>query len=200
MALDFIPIVGQLKAAEEVWSGKELFSGERINRGLAALGLVPGGKLAYTALKGLGKTGSKVGLLGGKTAPNKASPMWKSPEWYEDVAFNATRNAESDRLVLGHFAKEGTSYQRVASHYDATYFKVDKWNEVTKGLSIDETWKINKTFLTQQISQGKQILFSHNPLKAKMNSFFEREVDFLKDLGYKFEQKNQWTWEALLHD
>ncbi|WP_428411386.1 hypothetical protein, partial [Legionella sp.] len=56
---------------------------ERINRGLAALGLVPGGKLAYTALKGLGKTGSKVELLVSKTAvveeiaqtvPNKFSP------------------------------------------------------------------------------------------------------------------------------
>ncbi|CAM4504192.1 MAG: hypothetical protein LEGION0403_FIIPPAGN_01891 [Legionella sp.] len=58
--------MGQLKTAEEVWSGKELFSGERMNRGLAALGLVPGGKLAYTALKGLGKTGSKLDLLASK--------------------------------------------------------------------------------------------------------------------------------------
>ncbi|CAM4430264.1 MAG: hypothetical protein LEGION0403_FIIPPAGN_02215 [Legionella sp.] len=44
---------------------------------------MPGGKLAYTALKGLGKTGSKVELLVSKTAvveeiaqtvPNKFSP------------------------------------------------------------------------------------------------------------------------------
>ncbi|WP_058534249.1 pre-toxin TG domain-containing protein [Legionella saoudiensis] len=81
-ALDCIPIVGQLKAAEQVWSGKDLVTGEPINRALAALGLVPGGKLANTALKWLGKTGSKVALLGSKTTvveeivqtvPNKTS-------------------------------------------------------------------------------------------------------------------------------
>jgi hypothetical protein len=43
----------------------------------------------------------------------------------------------------------------------------------------------------------EQILFSHNPMKARAGSFFEREVNFLKDLGYTFKQKNQWTWEAV---
>lgn len=98
---------------------------------------------------------------------------------------------------MGHFAREGTSYQKVAAHYEASYFKVDDWNSVTKGLSNDEIWRINETFLDQQIMQGKQILFSHNPLEARPNSFFEREVNYLKDLGYKFNQKNQWTWEAV---
>jgi hypothetical protein len=52
-------------------------------------------------------------------------------------------------------------------------------------------------WLIQQLKEGKQILFSHDPLNAKADSFFEREVDFLKRLGYRFEQKNQWTWEAI---
>ncbi|MDR3503548.1 MAG: pre-toxin TG domain-containing protein, partial [Legionella sp.] len=82
-ALDCIPIVGQLKAAEQVWSGKDLLTEARMHRGLAALGLLPGGKLAYTAFKALGKTGSKLGVLGSKTTvveeivqtvPNKSSP------------------------------------------------------------------------------------------------------------------------------
>jgi hypothetical protein len=116
--------------------------------------------------------------------------------WFDDVALNATRNADSNKLVLGHFAREGTSYQKVASHYKATYFKVDDWSAVTKGLSQDEIWRINETFLTQQVRQGKQILFSHDPRTAMAGSFFEREVNFLRDLGYNFRQKNQWTWEA----
>ena len=45
--------------------------------------------------------------------------------------------------------------------------------------------------------QGKQILFSHDPGKARAGSFFEREVDFLKNLGYGFQKKNEWTWEAV---
>jgi hypothetical protein len=121
----------------------------------------------------------------------------RGADWFDNVARNATRNADSDKLVLGHFAREGTSYQNVAAHYKATYFKVEDWNAVTKGLTQDEIWRVNETFLTRQIRQGKQILFSHDPLKAKAGSFFEREVDFLRELGYTFRQKNQWTWEAV---
>lgn len=113
------------------------------------------------------------------------------------MARSATRNPESDKLVLGHFSREGVSYQKVASHYDATYFKVEDWNAVTKGLSQDEIWRINESFLDQQVMQGKQILFSHDPLVARPTSLFEREVNYLRDLGYEFRQKNQWTWEAV---
>ncbi len=99
-------------------------------------------------------------------------------------------------MVLGHFAKEGATYQKVAAHYKATYFKVDDWAAVTKGLSQSQIWKINERFLVQQLGQGKRVLFSHNPMKAKAGSFYEREVNFMRELGYNFKQKNQWTWEA----
>lgn len=99
-------------------------------------------------------------------------------------------------LLLGHFSPQGISYQKAAAHYNATYFKVDDWNVVTRGLSRSEIWKINEAFLTQQLKQGKRILFSHNPLEATPQSFFEQEVIFLKELGYRFRQVNQWTWEA----
>ncbi|MEO8410937.1 MAG: hypothetical protein ABI478_10230, partial [Propionivibrio sp.] len=68
---------------------------------------------------------------------------------------------------------------------------------VTKGLSQDEMWRINETFLVQQIKQGKQVLFSHDPLSARPGSFFEREVNFMSELGYSFRQKSAWTWEAV---
>lgn len=129
-------------------------------------------------------------------AANNVAPS-RGASWFDEVAKNATRNTGSNKLVLGHFATEGPSYQKVAAHYKATYFKVDDWNTVTKGLSQDEIWRINETFLTQQIRQGKQILLSHDPLKARAGSFFEREVNFLKDLGYTFKQNNEWTWEAV---
>ena len=118
-------------------------------------------------------------------------------DFFETIALQATRNASSDTLVLGHFSRKGTSYQKVAAHYKATYFKVDDWNSVTKGLSQDEIWRINETFLEQQLSQGKRVLFSHDPIKARKNSFFEKEVEYMKALGFKFVQKNQWTWEAV---
>lgn len=71
---------------------------------------------------------------------------------------------------------------------------MDDWNTVTKGMTRDEIWKINESFLDQQLKQGKQILFSHDPLKAKSISFFEEEVKYLERLNYKFKQKNKWIW------
>jgi len=133
----------------------------------------------------------KPDAASGRSVPKKEAG------WFESTARNATRNPHSDKLVLGHYAHEGSSYQKVASHYEATYFKVENWNEVTKGLSQDEIWRINEIFLTQQLRQGKQVLFSYDPLKAKPGSFFEKEVYFMQELGYRFQQKNQWTWEAV---
>lgn len=140
----------------------------------------------------------RVGMRAERSFAGTALKPWGSrgANFFENTALNATRNSGSQKLVLGHFARDGTSYQKVAAHYKATYFKVDDWNAVTKGLTQDEIWNINESFLTQQLKQGKQILFSHDPLSARPRSFFEREVNFLQDLGFGFRQKNPWTWEA----
>jgi hypothetical protein len=82
----------------------------------------------------------------------------------------------------------------VAAHYKATYFKVENWSEVTKGLTQDEIWRINETFLRQQIQQGKQIILSHNPATA--TNYFAREVSYLEALGYSFVQDG-WVWKAV---
>ena len=139
----------------------------------------------------------RVGARGRSFAGTALKPWGaRGANFFENTARNATRNPGSRKLVLGHFARDGASYQKVAAHYNATYFKVDDWNAVTKGLTQDEIWNINESFLTQQLKQGKHILFSHDPLSARPRSFFEREVNFLQDLGFGFRQKNPWTWEA----
>ncbi|EDY16742.1 hypothetical protein CfE428DRAFT_5705 [Chthoniobacter flavus Ellin428] len=127
----------------------------------------------------------------------KNIPTVRNAAWFENVAAQATRNPSSDTLVLGHFSRTGTTYTKVAAHYGASYLKIENWGAVTKGLSQNEIWMINETFLKQQIRQGKEILFSHDPQSARRGSFFEREVDFLRHLGYHFQLKNQWTWEAV---
>lgn len=130
--------------------------------------------------------------IGWKNVSDKSSQ-----NYFDDLASKATRNPDSNKLVLGSFSREGVSYQKIAAHYKATYFKMDDWNAVTKGLSQDEIWRINETFLTQQLRRGKQVLLSHDPLKARPGSFFEKEVQFLQELNYTFKRKNQWTWEAV---
>lgn len=59
---------------------------------------------------------------------------------------------------------------------------------------MEEIWKINESFLDQQIKSGKQIILSHDPLKA--TGFFKREVAYLERLGYKFKPDN-WVWKAV---
>lgn len=50
IAIDFVPVAGSIKSAIEVVTGTDLITGEEVNRGLAAAGLVagliPGGKAA----------------------------------------------------------------------------------------------------------------------------------------------------------
>ena len=44
-ALDVAPVAGQLKAVGEVYSGRDLITGEPVDRWVAAIGLIPGTKL-----------------------------------------------------------------------------------------------------------------------------------------------------------
>jgi hypothetical protein len=139
----------------------------------------------------------KVGDAAAKAVDSAKARAAKTQDWFEEVAREATKNAESKQVILGQYAEKARSYEKVAEEYKSTYFQVDNWEEVTKGLSQDEIWRINETFLTQQIKQGKEILFSHNPLEAKPGSFFEKEATFLKDLGYEFKPVAEGLWKAV---
>ncbi len=113
--------------------------------------------------------------------------------FYDDLAASAARNPDSDKVVLGKFLEDGKSYTKVGAHYEATYFKLDDWQDLSKTLSQEDMWKINESFLRQQITQGKEIILSHDPTKA--TGFFAREVDYLEALGYTF-TKDNWVWKA----
>lgn len=62
LALDFVPVVGQAKAIDELWNGRDRVTGDKANRFLSALTLIPGGKLAAKTFKWLGKTESVVSI------------------------------------------------------------------------------------------------------------------------------------------
>ena len=68
------------------------------------------------------------------------------------------------------------------------------WNQVTKGMTDAQIWKINEPFLRQQLSAGKQVILSHNPATA--TGFFAKEVTYLEQLGYRFVQDG-WVRKAV---
>ena len=55
-------------------------------------------------------------------------------------------------------------------------------------------WKINKKFLEQQLQQRKIFYFSHDSMKA--SGYFQKEVNFLKDNGFKFIKDGDF-WKAV---
>ncbi|MDZ4385586.1 MAG: pre-toxin TG domain-containing protein, partial [Moraxellaceae bacterium] len=175
--LDMVPVVGTLKSLYQAGAGRDLITGESVNRwvegaGIVA-GMIPGGKL---------------GVKGAVGAVSKSVPS----SYYDDLARQATRNPDSNKVVLGKFIEDGKSYTKVGAHYEASYFKLDNWRDINK--SLDDIWPINEAFLDRQIRAGKEIILSHDPAKA--TGYFKREVNYLNDLGYKFEQDN-WIWKAI---
>ncbi|MDR3503556.1 MAG: hypothetical protein P4L79_13345, partial [Legionella sp.] len=185
-ALDCIPIVGQLKAAEQVWSGKEMLTEARMHRGLAALGLLPGGKLAYTAFKALGKTGSKLGVLGSKTSvveeivqtvPNRVSDLESiaARRVYLNEKFGRTGDLNYDIAFRGYMEKVDTL--NVASKPGEAVF-YSGWNP--SGISnreLGEAFARSKGWTTLEQTTGGKWLDQEKLYGSSKQGDFLKPVD-----------------------
>lgn len=68
----------------------------------------------------------------------------------------------------------------------ARLVELDYWKELSSMYSETEIWKINEKFLDIQISSGREIILSHNPLDFLGDtSFYGKEVRFLVENGFK---------------
>ncbi|WP_146965058.1 filamentous hemagglutinin N-terminal domain-containing protein [Leptotrichia wadei] len=114
---------------------------------------------------------------------------------YQTYAEKATKNANSTSVMLGKYNQDGISYIEAAGNKH-TYFDLgDKgWNEALNKVGESNMWEINKKFLEQQLQQGKSFYLSHDPMKA--SGYFQKEVNFLKDNGFKFIKDGDF-WKAV---
>jgi peptidoglycan hydrolase-like protein with peptidoglycan-binding domain len=117
---------------------------------------------------------------------------------YLDLALNYP---SSNKVILG---VSGT-YDKIGYKLKYTYFQMDDdiWNELVKrtNSNYDEIWKVNKKFIDNQITAGKEILLSNDPFIKYLfpdgsKRFYQREIDYLKNLGYKFTATNDGLWKA----
>ena len=113
---------------------------------------------------------------------------------YGNYAKKATHNPNSSEVVLGKYNSNGVSYVDVAKQRNATYFSMSNWDSVSKEVGADNMWKINESFLQQQIASNKSFILSHNPNTA--TGFFAQEVDFLIKNGFRFIQDGDF-WRAI---
>lgn len=75
------------------------------------------------------------------------------------------------------------------------------WNalEIEAGNNYDEIWKVNQQFLDEQISSNKKILLSNDPFigyyfEDGAKRFYQREIDYLIEKGYTFQEKGESLW------
>ena len=111
-------------------------------------------------------------------------------------------NADSNTTILGITGR----YDVIGETNGYSYFKMEDllWsqleNETMK--NYDEIWKVNKQFLDEQIAAGNRILLSNDPYQGYYfddgtRRFYQRELDYLKELGYTFKSIGDNLWEAI---
>ncbi|MBR0147346.1 MAG: hypothetical protein IJM25_11895 [Eubacterium sp.] len=109
--------------------------------------------------------------------------------------------AKSDMVFLGKH-NDGTGakpYDELAKEYGAQYFELDSWDELDKTHSGDEMWRINEQYLIEQVSSGRDIYLTSDPeIWGETDTGFGREVRFLKENGFTFEQDGD-MWYAVPH-
>ncbi len=110
-----------------------------------------------------------------------------TPDVYSKLAIDATKNANSNTVMLGKYNEKGISYVQEAINNKATYFQLDNWSEIAVKLGENNMWKINEAFLKQQIELDKTILLSHNPYMA--TGYYLEEVKYLIKLNHYFVKK-----------
>jgi filamentous hemagglutinin len=88
-------------------------------------------------------------------------------------------------VILGkHIEGSVDSYEAVAQARGATYFSMSDWSVVQSQLGAEQMWNINKTFLNQQMAQGKAFLFTGDPTSLQAGYFTQLEFSHLSENGY----------------
>ena len=134
---------------------------------------------------------------------NKGGNCYKlSQDQLNAYLSEATKNPNSDTFVLG---LDG-NYDVTGGLNDYTYFKMNDstWNKLKRltNYNYDEIWKLNKKFIDKQISSGKNIVLTNNPnskyyLENGSLRFYQREINYLKELGYVFKETSDGLWKAV---
>ena len=160
----------------------------------------------------------------GKTVDDFAEELFTDPvlirNWLDDLVINiyrftfkqiddyvglATKQGNQSKVMLGMYDGGGANSYLEKAGSNHTYFDMGtaKWDEAKNLVSggsndwVDEMWEINKKFIDNQHSGGKEFWFSHDPYSPLNDQFYAREVNYLIDLGVQnFEQVGD-LWKAI---
>jgi RHS repeat-associated protein len=189
--VDFITGVGDVKGFIEVFTGKDLITGEELGWtryfGLVALSearhfvrvdpsllrsLAPGSDEAASLIDALATQYTRVGAGG-----------------------------SSSRVVLGKWGPEGSDYIAEAGRHGGIFYKTDDDFFEAIGKSDDLAWAVNERFLRNQLESGVDVIELYNTTVADVlhssSSFLQREINFLLkyagDYGYELMDDFKWV-------
>ena len=108
-----------------------------------------------------------------------------APQMYKLAGETSTHNPQAAEVVLGRYIfGSPQSYEQVARTRGATYFEMGDWNKAQSIIGPENMWNINKSFLDQQIAQGKSFVFTADPALANVGSLTNLEFNHLRSKGY----------------
>ena len=133
--------------------------------------LVPGGEIAY-----------KLGIDRKITGEDIA---WEAAGILLGVKVGANA-AKTSTTVLGHYYE----YVKLAESIGARSFQIPTgvWNK----MSAAEQWTANSKFLDRLILRGDNIRLATPLNQVKPGSFFQKELNYLFDKGYKVSSDGLW--------
>lgn len=107
------------------------------------------------------------------------NPSWRTAGWAA-LAVAPVGKFERPLAVIGHFT---SNYLGLAEKLGARFFSVS--TEKAAKMTKDELWQANKNWLDRQIEDKAVFRLSTPANEARPGSTFAREVQHLKDSGYK---------------
>ncbi|MET0465389.1 MAG: RHS repeat-associated core domain-containing protein [Chitinophagaceae bacterium] len=102
------------------------------------------------------------------------------------LALAATKITSKGTTVLGHYP----DYVNLANELGARRFQIptEIWNKMTKS----EQWAANQKFLDRMIARADNIRLATPLEKVRPNTFYEQELKYLLDKGYKLSPDGLW--------
>lgn len=143
-----------------------------------------------------------VDPAGGREVDTNKTLTQDRVEYYVSQAI---KNEKNRTVVLG---CSGT-YEDVGADNGFTYFELKGqiWTELQEeaGYQDEEIWKVNKYFIDLQVGESKEFVLSNDPNQSYYRvdgtkKFFQRELDYLKELGYEFDDKVDELWKVTKKD
>ncbi|HEX8576740.1 MAG TPA: hypothetical protein VF677_10655, partial [Flavobacterium sp.] len=131
-----------------------------------------------------GPSGGSSGALGFVSGPGEVKLIA-----YLSKALNFSRNAKvvkAGTTVLGHYPE----YVKLAEQLAARRFQIPSsiWNS----MSSAEQWIANTKFLNRMILRGDNIRVATPLNQVKPGSFFQKELNYLFEKGYKLSSDGLW--------